>query len=223
MTLSIFIQRIKKIFQSESGFTLIEVMTATLISSLILVMSYAAYDTIIKTIMNVSGYSEFYENINLALMRIDRDISNIYYRPDNPDTVVVAEGEKDRLLFAFLTADAKEFNIIGDPSQPNHQSDVVKIGYLLKKDENIPDLYTLIRRHDNYFYDSPLEGGTESVILYNVTDLTFEFRSGNDWTKRWDSRDTKRFPTAVRTTLKVKDYNENEETFILISFVNLNQ
>ena len=223
MSLSIFIQQIKKTFRSESGFTLIEVMTATLISSLILIMSYAAYDTIIKTIMNVSGYSEFYENINLALMRIDRDISNIYYRVENPDTVVVADGEKDRLQFAFLTAEAKEFNIIGDPTLPNHQSDIIKVGYFLKKDDEIPDLYMLMRRHDIHYDGRPLEGGTESIILYNVTDLTFEFRSGNDWTKRWDSRDTKRFPTAVRTTLKVKDYNENEETFILMSFINLNQ
>ena len=218
-----FIQRIKKTLQSESGFTLIEVMTATLISSLILVMSYTAYNTIFKTIMNISGYSEFYQNINLTLMRIDRDIANMYYKIDNPNTVAVAEGEKARVKFDFLTAEAKEFNIIGDPASANPQSDIIKVGYFLERDDKIPDLYKLMRRHDIHYDDKPLEGGTESLILENVTDLLFEFKQGNDWAKKWDSRDTKHFPTAVKTTLKVRDYNGIEETFILISFINLNQ
>ena len=221
MNLSIFIQRIKKTFQAESGFTLIEVMTATFISSLILVMSYTAYNTIIKTIINISGYSEFYQNINLALTRLDRDLANMYYKSDNPNTVVVADGEQNRLAFNFLTAEKREFNIIGSPSLANPQSDIYKVGYFLEQDENIPDLYKLMRRQDIHYDNKPLEGGTASVILYNVTDLIFEFRSGNDWTKKWDSRDTRRFPNAIRTTLKVRDYNGNEETFILISFVNI--
>jgi hypothetical protein len=154
-------------------------------------------------------------------MRIDRDISNMYYRADNPNTVAVADGEGERHRFDFLTAEKKEFNIIGDPSLPNPQSDIYTVGYFLEKDDNIPDLYKLMRRQDIHYDNRPLEGGTASVILYNVTDLLFEFRSGNDWTRRWDSRDTRRFPTAVRTTLKVRDYNGNEETFILISFVNI--
>ena len=223
MNLSIFIQRIKKIFQSESGFTLIEVLTATFISSLILVMSYTAYNTIIKTIMNVSGYSEFYENINLALMRIDRDISNMYYDTNNPNTALISDEEKGQHIFTFLTAEAKEFNIIGNPQLPNHRSDIFRAAYFLKADENIPDLYKLIRRHDIHYDNRLFEGGTESIILYNVTELLFEFRSGNDWTRRWDSRNTNRFPNAVRTTLKVRDYNGNEETFMFISLVNMNR
>ena len=222
MNLFTFIQQIKKTFKCESGFTLIEVMTATLISSLILVMSYTAYNTILKTIINISGYAEFYEDINLTLMRIDRDISNMYYKTDNSNTVAVAEEEKGNVRFDFLTAEAKEFNIIGDPTLANPQSDIIKVGYFLEKDDNIPDLYKLMRRHDIHYDDKPLEGGTESVVLYNVTNLIFEFKVGNDWEKKWDSRDTKKFPTAIKTTLKVKDYNGNEETFMLISSININ-
>ena len=57
---------------TNEGFTLIEILVATAIASLILIMAYASYRSIFDSIKRSTGRSEFYENVNLAIMKIEK-------------------------------------------------------------------------------------------------------------------------------------------------------
>ncbi len=210
------------LIKNKSGFSLIEVLVASTISSMILLMVYTSYTTIIKTISGMSGYSEFYQNVNLTLARINKDISNIFYRTDKDYTPLVSTGTNENLTFSFLTVNKRDYNILGSIKSQNPATDISEVRYSLTKDPVISDLYILTRTENIDYIKNPMEGGAESVVINNVISLKFEFRTGNDWEDSWDSRETKRYPSEIRTTLRLRDYKGNPEEFKIISYIDIN-
>ena len=208
--------------KAEEGFTLIEVLVATAIASLIMVMVYTAYSSILKTIQDLSGYSEFYENINLALSKMDRDISNSFINRRNLTATFISDTEGDQSYLHFVTVNHQSLRIEGDINRPTPVSDINEVSYFLEPDPKIPDLFMLMRRDERHYDKEPEQGGETHLLLENVTGLTIEFRQRNNWVGRWDSRETKRFPKMVKITLKVKDYTAKERTFTLLSYIELN-
>lgn len=215
---------IRKGIFGNSGFTLIEILVATAISTVILLLIYSAHTSITTAIHRLTGVADFYENINLALKRIDRDISCSYFSRQNRELNFISESNYDSPhdgRLNFVTIDNKELNMIVSLKEPFPKSDVKEVGYYLKADEEISGLNFLMRREENHYDDEPESGGMSDIVLENVIDILFEFKKGNDWTNQWDSREHQRFPRAVRTTLRVKNYNEKDEEFIFISYINL--
>ena len=208
--------------KDNSGFSLLEILVASAISSLVLLMVYSSYHSIISTISDFSGYAEFYENVNLTMSRIDHDFSNAYYKRRHKKISFIAEQEGENSLVHFVTVNHKKMRILGDLKESFPFSDINEVSYYLKPDPKIPDIYWLYRREERHFDEEPDRGGTESVMLENVTGLRFEFKVRNDWTTRWDSRENKRFPRAIKTVLKVKSYKGKEEEFVLLSYIDMN-
>ncbi len=208
----------------NAGFTLIEIMVAVAIGSIILIMAYASYRSIFETIKRSTGLSEFYENVNLALLSIDRDISNAYFTRTNKNITFICETDGSDSRLNFVTVNHNDYNFIGTANTPVRSSDVREVGYFLRADKKTQGLSYLIKREKfNYWEDDPLEGGTENILLPNVVSLKFEFNRGNDWDGNWDSRQNNNFPKAVKTTLVVKNYQAKEETFEFVSLVNIRE
>ncbi|MDY6967793.1 MAG: type II secretion system protein GspJ [Spirochaetota bacterium] len=209
---------------NNSGFTLIEMLIATAISSIILLMIYSAHRSISFAINELTGIADFYENINLTINRIDRDISCSLFSRDNKKLCFIGESDIDSIGLGklnFVTVDHKKKSILADPSWEYPISDVKELGYYLKEDEEIDGVFLLMRREENHYDDDPETGGEENLLLENVVDIQFEFKERNTWTRRWDSTDHHKFPMAVRTTLKVKNYRGNDEEFVFISYINI--
>jgi type II secretion system protein J len=196
-------------------------MAASAIASIIMLMVYTSYYSIVRTIQDVSAYSEFYININSAVSIIDKDISNMYIDSVNHKAGLVGDTSKSGSALSFVTINHRDYNILGDIKKTNPRSDINEVGYFLEADKEFADLFFLMRREERGFDDDILSGGNSSLILENVIDLKFEFRLRNDWTPRWDSRETKNYPSAVRTTLSVKDYKGKQENFVFLSYPNM--
>jgi len=209
-----FICRVK----NNSGFTLIEIIAASAIASLMLLMAYTAYYSIVKNIQNVNSYSKFYTNINSALSRIDKDISNMYIDTDRK-AVFQGDNNKASGTITFVTINRRDYNIVGDIKKTHPSSDINEVMYFLKTIPESHDLFFLMRAEKHGFGDS--EFLNASLILENVLGLKIEFAQRNDWIQNWDSKDTKRYPTAIKITLRVKNYKDAEETFVFISRPNM--
>ncbi|MFW6366354.1 MAG: PulJ/GspJ family protein, partial [Spirochaetota bacterium] len=67
----------------QSGFSLLEVLVAATVSSIILMMIYTAHRSIMFSVRDMAGIAEFYENVNLASRRIDRDLQCTLTVDDN--------------------------------------------------------------------------------------------------------------------------------------------
>lgn len=216
--------RSRLIESRNAGFTLIEIMVATAIASIILVMAYTSYRSIFDSIKRSTGRAEFYENVNLALMKIDQDISNAYYTRGNKNITFISENVRGNSRLDFVTVNHNDFMMAGKKNTPVHMSDIKEVGYFLIEAKNTMDLFRLMKREKTSYWDEdPLQGGTEHVLLPNVVSLKFEFHKGNDWADDWDSRQNNMFPRAVKTTLVVKNYQAQEEKFEFISLINIRE
>ncbi len=206
----------------DAGFSIIEIMVASAIASIIMLMVYSSYKSILTSIKRSIGTAEFYEDVNLAFLKIDQDLSNAYFTQNNKKISFAGtvEGESSRII--FVTVNHNEYMIHGNIRKPNPVSDVKEVSYYLKKDPEIRGLHYLMKHERLQYYDDRTESpGMESILLPNVVGVRFDFRSGNDWTQQWDSRQNNKFPTAVRTTITVKNYQKKEEKFEFISIINL--
>lgn len=208
--------------KANKGFTLIEILVATAIASIIMIMITTAYNSMITSIREVTAYAEFYEDVNLAVYRIDKDISNTYFNKMNKKISFVAEKKSENSILDFVTTEYRQFNLMGNLKHPAPSSDIKEVGYYLEKDRKSKnDTWLLIRREDKHFDNEPLEGGETNILLKNVVSLDFAFKQGNDWAERWDSRQNKRVPSAVRTRLNVVNNKNKKEVFEFISALNV--
>lgn len=218
-----FLKCLQRITHNSGGFSLLEILVAAAIASIILLMVGVAYTSALRSIKDVTGYAEFHESINLAFSKIDRDISNAYYDRDNKKICFIGDFEGENSNLNFITTDYRKMHILGDMQTPVNSSDIREVGYYLKADTEYPGLNYLIRREQRHYDGEPMQGGLENILLKNVVLLKFEFKKRNSYTSVWDSRRTKRFPKAVKITIKLKNYRNVEEEFTFLSMINIIQ
>jgi type II secretion system protein J len=208
-------------FTGDEGFTLIELVVATAIASLILLMAYTTYRTVIQSIGRLTDREAFHEAVNNAYTFIDRDISNMYYRVENAKLCLIGDMEEGNSVMNLVSVIHNEFNYQGSLKRPYPVSDVREIGYYLQRDPKQYGRYNLMRREEAHYDDDPERGGEHNLLLSGVKFLRFEFKEGNSWTDRWDSRQDKRYPAAIKTTIKVTDYENTDTTYVFISSLNM--
>lgn len=221
---------IKKHFHKSStdGFSLLEILVATAVSSIILLLVYTAHRSIMISINDMTGIADFYEHVNLAVNRLNEDISSAFYDRYNKKLSFIGENDYSGMSngkINFVCVDHNEFFVKGKLNIPYPVSDIKEIGYYLVR-QDVPDekgnyLYNLARREEKHYDDDPLSGGEESIMLENLEDIKFEFRIRNRWTDKWDSRKYRKFPAAVKTTMKIRNYRGNTEEFVFVSFINM--
>ena len=194
----------------NDGFTLIEMLVASAISSIILLMVYTAYSSIIKNVNQGKIASQYYEEINLVLKRINSDIVNTYWSENSTDINFISSIEGNSSRLNFVTYEYKNNRMILSIKETFPSSDIHEVGYYLKTDSKTGK-YNLIRRSEIHYDSSPLEGGSEEIILKNVESIRFDFKYRSDWIDNWDTREKKRLPAGIRTTLVVIDpYNKKD-------------
>ena len=211
-------------FKDNAGFSLIEVMVSLTISSVILLIIYSAHTSITKAIYNLTGVADMYENLNLAINMIDRDISSAYYNRSNKNVCFIGESDFDPPYngkLNFITTEHQSFVMLGNLETPFPKSDIREVGYYLKPDPEANGFFYLMKREENHYDDDPESGGEENILLENVIDLQFEFKKGNDWAKQWDSRERNRYPKAIKTTLRIKTYGGQEKDFMFLTRINI--
>lgn len=226
--------RLHSLLAEDQGFSLIEMVVAMSVSSLILIMAYTAHRSVIASIRHSAGVAGFYESLNLALYRVDKDLTYAFSNKLNPNVQISGENSSGTFSngkISFVAVNRVASTVSSDPRESFPRSDVKEVGYYLMEDKT-PDpgfegSYLLMRREKLTYDDAPQTGGASSILLKHVADIKFEFWLRNDWSSHWDSKNDKKFPVAVRTTLKMKSYRmsadepgkQAEESFTLVSYL----
>lgn len=208
----------------NEGFTLIEIMVAMAIASIILIMVYASYRSILDSIRRSSGHAEFYENVNLAIMKIDKDLTNTYFTRNNKSITFTSDDDGGNSALSFAAVNHHPYMIAGPPEGQSAMSDITGVSYFLKPDTATNGLFKLIKKERAaYWEEDTVDGGSENVLLPNVVSMKFEFQRGTGWDERWDSRQNNLLPRAVKTTLVVRDYQSRDESFEFITILNIRE
>lgn len=192
----------------HKGFTLLEVLIAIAIFSLISLSSFTIFDTVLSSDETSKQLSERHNELQRAFVIIERDLSQIARRSirlngEPPlDNFLQTSGE------AFLSDEqALAFVRHGwtNPGLLLPRSDMQAVAYRIVDE-------MLERLHFNFVDAVVGEEPKVRSLISNVSALKFEYYDGKKWQKTWSE---KSLPLALAIEIDTKDYGVIRRQFLV--------
>jgi general secretion pathway protein J len=183
----------------SKGFTLLEVLIAIAIFSLISLSSFTIFDSVLKGDVQSKQRSERQNELQRAFLIIERDLTQVSPRSMRLN----GEAPKNSPIQSSNDSFASEEQAITfvrngwtNPGLLLPRSDMQSVAYRLI-DEVVE------RLHFNYVDSVVGEEPKIRPLIENVTKLAFEYYDGKDWQKTWDKGT---LPLAIAIEIETKDY-----------------
>lgn len=198
--------------KNQRGFTLLEVLLAVGILSLVVTVIFAAFSGSARNVEQAEAIRDRTDLARTLIARLSDDIANAYYNPLMKETIFYGkqstqETDKPRLDSLSLTT------LTNWRTPDSRETDLWELGYRF---EEKPDGSgsVMVRREKREFTkdNTPLEGGIDMEITDQVKELRLRYSSGlvsagtNSlaWEDAWDSR-AKGLPKVVEIRLVLED------------------
>ncbi|MFO0693453.1 MAG: type II secretion system protein GspJ [Polyangiales bacterium] len=201
---------------SRHGITLVEVMIAIAIVSIVGTMVYSAFSTTALRKRRVEEDLDRHHVVATALERMAREISMAYVSAQRPQseslwvfrTAFVGEdhGKSDRLDFTSFSHQ----RLVRDA----HESDQNELSYFLAPHPQDSRRKVLARREQVRPDEDPRRGGRVQILLEDVRSLELEYLDpiSKDWVRTWDSTSMNaqmnRLPAQVKIRIELPDPRE---------------
>jgi len=193
------------------GFTLLEVLVASAILSLVLAALYSVFSRTLESKRLTEERTARARTARIVLLHMGEELQASF----------PFAGRDARFTGATRLADAfpeGELSFISCSPTPltsaGHESDVNEIGYALLPDPQAPSYRQLIRRVslDPGISSSAVDRDRhreEYPLLSGIRGLRFRFFDGRIWREEWGREDTRdKLPRAVEATLYLDDSQE---------------
>ncbi len=192
----------------QSGFTLIEILLATLVFALVSMASFAVLDSVLKSDEASRQKIEELQALQRAFFIMERDFRQVSQRH------VRANGERaSRSVFAggkfILESEGDAVAFVKDgwrnPGMVLPRSELQSVAYRMKE-ENLERMF--------FVYTDPVAGEEPrtQILLKDIEELTFEYMASSDWKEQWEEVT---LPQAVAVKVKTKSFGEIRRIFIL--------
>jgi len=181
----------------NTGFTLVEVMVAVTVTSIILLTIYGVFSSVSSAKERLEGEGEDFHRARVLFDRLGREIRGAYYRGGGRGQVFV--GGKDDLGRTFLT-----MSTTATTPLEQHQGGLARVHYLLREDteEGRPGL-TLFRQESPPFL--PVNEETAGYrLVAGIESLEFRFFSRGTWSEEWDADSMDSLPMMVEVSLVLR-------------------
>lgn len=205
-------------FQSPvPGFTIIEILIAVLLASVVLGSLYGAYTTVVGSTRNYSQVSDIYQIARIVLGNLAKEISGAYQPLFAGDEIMFRgedkwlEGyESDRLSVVTTTC------LRGGEEESGY--DAFELTYY--RGAGIQDGLLLMLRAPYFNREEPFMEGDELVLAEKIRALNFEYYDGETWYEEWNPEEQEKLPYAVRITLALGPEGEEEPSrFSTVAFL----
>ena len=193
---------------STRGLTLLEVLVAVSVLSLISILIYGAFSTVNRGRLNANQLSDRYRLARLAMTRMSRELSEAYISAHlAPSPALVTR------TTAFIgTSRRIDFDAFAHRRilKDSHESDQCELSYFLATDPKHPQQTDLARREQVIIDDLPGKGGVSAILVDDVDTLAFRYLDPLNglWTDSWDSTSSAgqlgRMPLQVEIKLVMK-------------------
>lgn len=212
--------------RKSAGFTLVEVMLATVLFALLMSSYYIVLEKVLA-LQTIATEERSFASIAPSILDvIEDDIQSFYTSPTKPEAFPFRGADDslgsepaDRLNFVVRRRSLKQEEI-GSKGR-FVRSPVNEAGYRLDRARGGADLRRLFRREGYYVDQSPLDGGDyfevyDRVVSFDVVYAGYPSEEkeradgGTVGTHKlekfesWDSEERKAFPTAILVTLTVE-------------------
>lgn len=194
--------------QTQRGFTLLEVLIAIAIFSVVSLASFTIFDTVLRGDENSKLRSDRQNELQRAFLLMERDFTQIAKRSmrvngEAPSNSFIQTADdsflEDEQAIAFVR------NGWTNPGLLLPRSDMQNVAYRLEDE-------TLQRLHYN-FVDAVV--GQEPKIrplITQVTSLAFEFYDGKKWQEKWSGNT---LPQAIAIEIETEDYGLIRRQFLV--------
>lgn len=192
-----------------AGFTLLELMVAITILSLISILIYSSFAGLRTTRDGVGAVSGRYHEGRSAMQRVARELQSAYLsfnRPIDPALLTretLFRGKRgspaDRVDFTAFAHRRLDRNA--------HESDQCELSYFGSDDPKQRGVTDLVRRESPYIDLQPDRGGRVQVLVTDIDLFQLEYLDPftGRWTEQWDTSqaigESNRLPLQVRITL----------------------
>ena len=194
------------------GMTLVEVMVAIAVLSMVVVLIYGVVDSLSRGRKGESLRAERAHQVRDAVSRIVRDMTSAYLSTAAPATEALLTRKTafvGRSSFPFGRVDFTAFAHLRT-QRDARESDQAEVGYFVVQNPDVPEDMDLVRREQTPIDLEPLKGGIVSVVAENVQKFSLKYLdpvTGN-WLETWDTTQVtgqpNRLPLAVRVILELK-------------------
>jgi general secretion pathway protein J len=193
--------------------TLVEIMVAIAILSMVSVLIYGVVDSLSRGRKGEAMRAERAHQGRDAIARIVRDMTSAYLSLAMPPTQALVTRRTafvGRTSLPFSRVDFTAFAHLRT-QRDTQESDQAEVGYFVEQDTDNPDEMDLFRREQTPIDIDPLKGGIVNVVAEGVIQFSLRYldpTTGN-WLDSWDSTQStgqpNRLPLAVRLILELKD------------------
>jgi general secretion pathway protein J len=201
---------------ATTGFTLLEVLVASAILSLVLAALYGVFSRTLASQRLAEERAERSRSARIVLLRLGEDLqaSLPFTRGSSRFSGETRQGN------TFPEGTLSFVSLAHTPvSSAGHESDVNEIGYALFPNPEAPGSYQLVRRVnlDPGVADPAADRALSREgypLLSRVRGLRLRFFDGRVWREEWGQDDTRaKLPQAVEATLYVQDSQEQVAEF----------
>lgn len=197
----------------RAGITLIEVMVAITIFSIVATLVYGAFIQTGRHKAKVEQDIDRHHVVEAALERMARELSMAFVsaqanpspsmRVMNSAFIGTDRGRRDRVDFTSFS----HRRLFRDA----HESDQNEISYFLASDPAHRGDMVLARREQNRIDEDPTRGGRVQILLEGVEELELEYLDPTTkiWQQRWSTQNAadqpNRLPSQVKIRIRVQD------------------
>ena len=192
----------------QRGFTLLEILVAMTIFSIVSYMSYSGLDAVIRQHEIASESAARLRNLQYAMRRLVQDFSQIQPRGIREET---GEGIRVALLADTRTAEPMELTRAGWHNPLAHpRSSLQRVAYWIEDDVLIRAQWPVL---DRMLGEEPVE----LELLEGVEEFRLQFLgANNEWVEQWPPPDNQNsepntqtpMPQAVEIVLQLDDWGE---------------
>lgn len=197
-----------------SGFTLLEVLVASAIMSLVLAALYGVFSQTFKSKQLAEDRAERARTARIALLRLGEDLQSAL-----PPSTGAARFTSETRLAQDFPDDTLSFVTLTRATLTNRaaEGDLSEVGYALELDPVNPVHKQLVRRVRFALAPAGNSADERAPLLFLVQGLQFRFFDGRGWRKEWRPEATQgQLPQAVEATLYMADSRGEVARFSMV-------
>jgi general secretion pathway protein J len=224
-----------RVARGSRGFTLVELLVAIVVLSLISVLIYNAFASMKRSREGIERVDDRYREGRLAMTRMTRELQSAYislHAPLNASLLI------QRTSFVGSTgtpADRLDFNSFSNRrmDKNSHISDQCELSYFGSPNPELSGVTDLARRISTSLDMEPKKGGRVEVLATDIDlfDLQYLDPLSGNWVDTWDTTQTvtgqpSRLPVQVRIVLVLnggsrQGYERGQGTIRLVTKISL--
>ncbi|GAW97070.1 MULTISPECIES: type II secretion system minor pseudopilin GspJ [Colwellia] len=199
-----------KVFFSDKqqGFTLLEVLIAISIFSVVSLASFTIFDTVLRGDENSKIRTERQNELQRAFLLIERDFTQIAKRSMRVNGEAPTNNFLQTADDSFLADDQAIAFVRNGWTNPGlllPRSDMQSVAYRLEDG-------TLQRLHYNFVDAVVGQEPRVRPLITLVTSLAFEFYDGSKWQEKWSGQ---KLPQAIAIEIETEDYGFIRRQFLV--------